>query len=101
MTYDYEVTLISQSYGEDEIGNQIPIEVETDILCGKKSVVRTEFYKAAAEGLRPEIALVIHPYEYSGQKKVRFEDAEYKVIRAYEVNMEEMELTCEKVIGNG
>lgn len=101
MTYDHELTLIQQTYTEDEIGNQIPVETETVIFCGKKSVTRSEFYNAATTGLRPVIVLVIHPYEYAGQTKVEFEGTRYNVIRAYEVNMEEMELTCERVAADG
>ena len=43
MTYDHELTLISQPYIFDEIGNQIsdPDNVtETSILCAVKSVNR-------------------------------------------------------------
>lgn len=97
MTYDHELILIQQTYTEDEIGNQIPVEVETSILCGKKSVTRSEFYSAAVNGLKPVIVLVVHPYEYSGETKVKFEGTTYNVIRTYGKNLEELELTCEKV----
>ena len=36
MTYDHELTLITQIMIEDEIGNQIPVETKKDILCGLK-----------------------------------------------------------------
>jgi SPP1 family predicted phage head-tail adaptor len=101
MTYDHEVTLINQTYTEDEIGNQIPAETESTILCGRKSVTRSEFYKAAVNDLKPEIVLVVHPYEYDGQAKVRFEGTPYKVIRTYEASLEDLELTCEKVVADG
>ncbi|HHV63828.1 MAG TPA: phage head closure protein [Peptococcaceae bacterium] len=102
MTFDHEVTLISRTLTKDEIGNQIPgKKEEITILCGKKSVSRSEFYNAATRGLKPVIVLVVHPYEYGGQTKLKFEGVLYKVIRTYEVSMEELELTCEKAIGNG
>ena len=101
MTFDHEVTLISETITEDEIGNQIPVETETTILCGKKSVTRSEFYNAATAGLKPSIVLVVHTYEYEGQQRLEFEGERYKVIRAYEVSTEELELTCEQVINNG
>lgn len=96
MTYDNEVILISQTYIQDEIGNQIPAENQTTILCGEKSVTRSEFYNAAANGLKPEVILVVHRYEYSGEKKVIFEGVRYRVIRTYSDNPEEIELTCER-----
>lgn len=101
MTYDHELMLISQSTTEDEIGNQIPVETETAILCGLKSVGRSEFYNAAATGLRPEMVFVVHGYEYSGQQIVKFDGVRYRVIRTYAINFEEVELTCEKVIADG
>jgi SPP1 family predicted phage head-tail adaptor len=101
MTYDHELTLISEIYTEDEIGNQIPVETETVILCGLKSVSRNEFYNAAVNDLKPEQVFVIHPYEYSGEKKVEFEDERYKVIRTYQKDIEEMELIVEKVGADG
>lgn len=96
MTYDHELTLIGHTCTEDEIGNQIPVETEATILCGLKSVTRSEFYNAAANGLKPEIVFVVHGYEYNGEKEVIFEDNRYKVIRTYSEDFEELELTCEK-----
>jgi SPP1 family predicted phage head-tail adaptor len=101
MTYDYELTLIGETYTEDEIGNQIPVEIETVILCGLKSVSRNEFYNAAVNDLKPERVFVIHPYEYDNQKKVEFEGERYRVIRTYQKDIEEMELIVEKVAGDG
>lgn len=101
MTYDHEVTLIAQTMGEDDIGNQIPVETETTILCSKQSVGRSEYYNAAAAGLRPELVLIVHGYEYNGERIVRFEGSRYNVIRTYETDFEEIELTCERVIGSG
>ncbi|TCN00858.1 SPP1 family predicted phage head-tail adaptor [Paenibacillus sp. BK033] len=101
MTYDYELTLIGETISDDNIGNQIAAETPTVILCGLKSVARNEFYNAAANGLRPERVFVIHNYEYSAEQLVEFEGERYKVIRSYAVGSEELELTCEKVLGNG
>lgn len=106
MTFDNELTLISQSIEEDEIGNQVPIEAKINILCSIKSIGRTEFYNAAANGLKPTLIFIVHPYEYSDETYIEFSEDEtpkkrYKVMKTYKTNMEELELTCEKVIGNG
>jgi len=100
MTYDHELTLIDYTIEYDEIGQQKKIETRTNILCAVKSIGRNEFYAAAQAGLKPEITFVIHSYEYNGEKKVEFEGEKYKVIRTYMKDFEEMELICEKVIGN-
>ena len=101
MTYDHELTLIRQEYQEDEIGNRIPVETRTTILCVLKSVGRSEFYNAAVTGLRPEIVFVIHGYEYNGEQYVEFEGVRYRVIRTYSEDFEEMELVCERVAADG
>ncbi|WP_195510119.1 phage head closure protein [Clostridium tyrobutyricum] len=101
MTYDYELILIQKDVDYDEVGNQIPIEKKISILCGKKSVGRTEFYNAAANNLKPEIVFEIHGYEYSGETEVEFNGKRYTVIRTYEVDFENLELTCEVKRSNG
>ncbi|MGF9909406.1 phage head closure protein [Brevibacillus porteri] len=103
MTYDHELTLIIPGRIEqDEIGNEIQTDpIETTILCGLKSVGRSEFYNAAAAGLRPEIVFVIHAYEYNDERLVVFEGARYRVIRTYATGFEELELTVERVTADG
>jgi SPP1 family predicted phage head-tail adaptor len=107
MTYDYEVELIKIVEPEDpdapttdDDGNQI-IETAVDkILCGKKSITGNEFYKAATAGIKPTITLVIHPYEYFGQDRLKFEGKYYRVIRTYEVDIDNIELTCETILAD-
>ena len=110
MTYDHELVLIAWGVEEDEIGQQIPVETRTQILCKVKSIGRSEFYDAAMTGLKPEIVFVIHEAEYGEEREVEFEGERYKVIRAYRGGMtrqgsklafDEMELTCEKVGTDG
>ncbi|RBP89395.1 SPP1 family predicted phage head-tail adaptor [Cytobacillus firmus] len=100
-TYDDELTLIEQVYGSDNIGNQIPSEKKTTILCDSKSVSRAEFYNAANNGMKPTRIFLIHKFEYDEQQKVEFEGKRYDVIKTYKVNSEEIELTCQRMIGNG
>lgn len=106
MTFDNELTLISSTTTYDDIGNPVDSEDKLDIFCGVKSIGRTEFYNAAANGLKPSYIFVVHPYEYNGETYVEFSKdsspkKRYKVIKTYEKDMEELELTCEKVVGNG
>lgn len=101
MTYDHELTLIGETYTYDDIGNQLPAETETTVLCGLKSVGRSEFYNAALAGLRPSLVFIIHGYEYNGEKKVEYEGERYNVLRTYSTDFEEVELTCERVAADG
>ncbi|NOW08054.1 phage head closure protein [Clostridium beijerinckii] len=98
MAYDYELTLIKHTFKKDELMNQIPEEIKTDLYCDLKSIGRNEYYNAASQGLKPEIIFVIHKYEYNGEREILFEENRYKVIRTYSADFEEIELTCEKVV---
>lgn len=99
--YNHELTLISHTLIEDEIGNQIPTETRRTILCKVLSVGRNEFYNAAVKDLKPEKVFVIHRYEYEEETLVEFEGNLYSVIRPYATDFEEIEIVCERKIGNG
>ena len=101
MTYDHELTLIHKEWIQNEIGEFIPVETEIAILCGLKSVGRTEFYSAAVAGLRPKKVFVVHSYEYSEEEEVIFNGKQYRVMRTYGEGTEEIELTCERVAADG
>lgn len=101
MTYDHELTLIGFTIEQDEIGQEIEKPTYTTVLCKLKSIGRSEFYSAAQTGLKPSMTFVIHGYEYEGQEKVKFEGKEYKVMRTYSIDFEELELTCERIGVNG
>ncbi|WP_089610086.1 phage head closure protein [Dehalobacterium formicoaceticum] len=99
MTYDYELTLINQTYQQsDSVGNQIPDETKTTVLCDVKSAGRSEFYNAAVVNFKPEKVFIMHGYEYNGERLVEFEGVRYHVIRTYQVDFEEIELICERRI---
>lgn len=109
--YDNELTLLSYKLTEDDIGNNIKVPVRNTILCKVKSIGSTEFYNAQVNSLKPEIKFIIHSFEYNGEKEVEFKGVKYQVIRNYDgdtvdrsdnsLSGEEIELTCEKVVGGG
>jgi len=101
MMYDHGLNLIGYTITQDSIGNEIRTPTTTTVLCEEMSVGRNEFYNAAQNGMKPEIILKMHAYEYSGQESVEYYGVKYKVLRTFKVGIEEIELTCERVIGNG
>ena len=38
--------------------------------------------------------LIVHPYEYEGQRYIRFHGKKLKVVKTYQISAEELELTC-------
>lgn len=102
MTFDDELTLIEIMFTENEMGDSIEHEERTIVLCGVKSVTRSEHYAAAANDIVPSIVFIINKYDYNKQSKVEFEGNKYRVIRTYAQDkakelsdFETIELICE------
>ena len=104
--YNEEVTLISYKKTKDKLKNIIKTPVENIVLCRESSVGSSEFYQAAVNDLKPSIKIIIHEFEYSGEKEIIYFGNRYSVIRTFKggavknVAFDEIELTCESVIGN-
>lgn len=68
------------------------------VFANKKSVTQSEFYQAAATGLKPEIKLEVRTIEYNEEPKLTYNDKVYTVIRTYEKNSEITELVCSGIV---
>lgn len=79
----------------DEIGDTITIQVYKEIFAEKKSVKQSEFYQAHSQGLKPEFVFIVHPSEYDGKNGLRYKGKQYKIIRTYEKDSENLELVVE------
>jgi SPP1 family predicted phage head-tail adaptor len=90
--------------GEDPKAHGVfdaPELTERKVYCEVKSVSQTEAYQARATGLNPEYRLVLsHSFEYKGEKRCRFRDVEYEIIRTYVNESDGIELTIQRVLGN-
>ena len=98
-----KIKLIAITIKEDDIGNQVPVEIATEVWAEETGIRQSEFYAAAVAGLKPERTFVIWANEYSGQTKIEADGVKYKLIRAYNnpSKSEMVELVCEKVVGDG
>lgn len=100
-TWDEEVTLFRNTgYTKDELNQQIPIVKEDTVCCYTKPVTRTEFYSAEQNSIQIAEIIVVHPYEYQGEKTVLFNGQKLSVIKTYKLDMEEIELTCVEKLGD-
>lgn len=113
--YNHELTLISYTIEKDELFQDIKVEVREKVLCKINSVGSSEFYNAQVSNLKPEIKFIIHSFEYNKQAVVEYEGLKYMVIRTFvgdtlnrtvnrsdnALKMEEIELTCERVLADG
>lgn len=71
----------------------------TEIFANKSSVRQSEFYAAANLGLKPELMFEVHSHEFSGHTKLKHDNKEYEIIRAYDKG-EVTELTVAGQVGD-
>jgi len=100
MRHSQIIKLISVTITEDEIGNQVETEAERTVYANQFYVSSSEFYNAAATGLKPEKMFEIYSWEYKGEGKLKHDGETYRIIRT-EARGDKARLTCEKVTADG
>lgn len=99
---------------ENELGEKSKVLVFTDsfLYCEEKSVKRSEFYQAMQSGQSIEKVISMNRYEYYAYKNnakkmfAKVEDSftlnmiEYTVVREYEVDSDNVELTLKRGVEN-
>lgn len=95
-----DVTLIGKAYEPDQYGNQIATETKTTVQAGKKELTMSEFYAAAQAGIRPEVELIVHAFEYDGQQSMEWRGNAYTLIRTYQRNADEVELYLQRKVSD-
>lgn len=93
---DSVLTILTETTTTNAEGFEIKTETAVDVPCTLKSVSRSEFYAAYAQGLNPEAVFVVHNSVWEGQRHLQFEGKNYTVIRSYERNDEYVEITARK-----
>lgn len=92
------ISLITITTTENELGDTIEVPTERQVFADKQSVRQSEFYQAAATGLRPELMFVVRTIEYNGETKLKYNGKEYSIIRTYDKDGELTELVCQGVV---
>lgn len=90
---DDRITLVAVTHGIDD-GFSVRSETTTEVWADRKSVTRSEYYKATQAGMRADVVFEIHAMEYAGQSVVRLGADTYDVIRSYQTEPDKIELTC-------
>lgn len=79
---------------KNEYGDPISgISYGTATYCSMRSMKYSEFYQAAAVGMKPELALSLRREDYANQTYVKYNDIEYRVQRTYITDKSRIELT--------
>jgi len=98
MLFKEVIKLISITTTENELGDTIEVSTERQVFADKQSIRQSEFYQAAATGLRPELMFVVRTIEYNGETKLKYNGKEYSIIRTYDKDGELTELVCQGVV---
>lgn len=98
MRFNSVIFLIKVTHGENEIGDLIETTDKRQTFAEKKSVRQSEFYQAAATGLKPEVTFNIWNQEYNGESQLEYDEKIYTIIRVFQKNNKEVELICSGLV---
>lgn len=81
---------------KDEYGDPVQEEIRSEpVFAQKKSISQTEFYQAQTNDKKPEMKFVISDYmDYGNQKYLIYGDIRYKILKTYQTDTNELEITC-------
>jgi SPP1 family predicted phage head-tail adaptor len=94
------INLVAVTTGENSMGDVIETETTRQVFANKKSIRQSEFYQAAATGLKPELMFEIRSIEYAEEQKLQYNGKTYTIIRTYSKNDELIELICSGMVGD-
>ena len=96
-----EVDLLTIKNDVDDIGDVVETVTRNTIFCNEKSISQSEFYQAHAQGLKPQIKLVIKVADYNKEQVVECEGVRYRVLRTFKSSSEDIELVLDGDIYGG
>ena len=98
--FDVEIALLTENgFTRDKIGNKIPTYAKNALLARELPITRNEYYTAGQNNIELARAIIVHPFEYEGQKLVEIDNTTYSVTRTYKRNNEEIELYLTQRMG--
>jgi len=95
------IEFVSSKSHINAAGDTIEVPEYRMVYANKKGINQSEFYQAAAVGLKPEVRWEIRALEYQGEEHIRYNGEMYKIIRTYEKNGEFIEIICSGVVNSG
>ena len=96
------VTLVKTTVSDGTFQEETPA---SSVSCWAelKSVGRSEFYKADANGRKTDAIFDVSPIDYDGHQKLVHHaadgDVEYRVVREFKTKFDSVELTCSRTSG--
>lgn len=101
--FDGVAILKKATVTQDAALNEVVTYTEREVFVKPRSVFASEFYQAAAVGLKPALTLVLSSFaDYEDEKLVEYNGKEYTVTRVYQrPEKDTLELTLEERTVNG
>lgn len=94
------ITLINQTFAQDEIGVEITTETKTPVWAHLQSATRAEFFSAGQSGLQPSLVAITPIANYAGQKIAEWRGKRYFIYRTYfATGSDDIELYLEEKVG--
>lgn len=94
------ITLINQTFAQDEIGVEIATETKTPVWAHLQSATRAEFFSAGQSGLQPSLVAITPIANYAGQKIAEWRGKRYFIYRTYfATGSDDIELYLEEKVG--
>lgn len=101
MRLDSEIYLLTINHTGNEMGDPIEVIVERKVFAEKMSIRQTEFYQAAANGFKPQLAFKVWLDEYNDESDLLYKGKKYSIMRTFSKDGKELELICEGAVNSG
>jgi len=92
------IYLISIVDSVNDLGDTIKTPTKREVYADRLSVNQSEFYQAAATGLKPELKFEIQVAEYRGEPMLEYDTKTYTIIRTYNKGLDKLEITCSGLV---
>ena len=94
------ITLVKTAPSDDTFQQVTPVS-SVSCWAEKKSVVRSEFYAADANGRAVNATFEVSPIDFNGQQQLIHHapdgDVEYRIIRDFKTGQDTVALTCSRI----
>lgn len=90
------IMLLDKTVSRSKTGFETRNQAAGREVCAEQGGIgRSEFYKAAAVGMIPEVAFTVSEADYRKERLIRFDGKLYRVIRSYPLPNRKVELVCQ------
>lgn len=100
MKWDKPLYLITETDGQDDIGNFKPIKTKRKVYANPFTVGRAEFSAAAQKGLKPEYSFQVNTLDYNDEREAEYLGQSLDVYRV-QTNGDRTTLYLTRRVSNG